>query len=405
MVNIAHRGLFCCVPLILAAAFARMPALQTPADEQETLHILLVADTSDDSIGKSCITDLKTVKRYFAEATNIPKNRQVRLTFMTGSPAPDAAQGALIYSRDAILAHYKGLADRGDVKPGDTILFYYSGHGAFDPEKGHFLAKMGDLEHSMFRSDLRQAILQCKPRLTVLLTDCCSNVISLASILSKGLVEDRARVVDSLFFKPSGVVDINSSSQGQESAGTESEGGFFTSVFFDKMGLEVDTIEKRLAAKGLPVKMDGILTWRELFPLLTVPTSLKWKTAFPGPDCKDNDTLPDGKQCSQDPQAFCLPNSPLLDPPASFKHGLTIEAAKKDGKDVVIIRMVDMDSAADKGGLKPGDLISSIDGKKVSNACEFDCAMGFSPDPTRVAVIFIRDSKSNDCILKLDHVN
>ena len=83
---------------------------------------------------------------------------------------------------------------------------------------------MGDLEHSLFRSELREAILQCKPRLTVILTDCCSNVISLASILSKGLVEDRAQIVDSLFLKPSGIVDINSSSQGQDPRGPKARG-------------------------------------------------------------------------------------------------------------------------------------------------------------------------------------
>ena len=171
------------------------------------------------------------------------------------------------------------------------------------------------------------------------------------------------------------------------------------------MGLEVTTIEKRLAARGLPVKNDGIVTWRELFPLLSGPTSSKWRTAFPGPDCKDNDSFPDGKQCSQDPQAFCLPSSPLFDPPASFKHGLTVDISKKDGKDILIVRTVDMGSAAEKGGIKAGDVISSIDAKKVGTACEFDCAIGFAPDPNKVTVTFVRDSKSSDCVLKLDPVN
>ena len=163
----------------------------------------------------------------------------------------------------------------------------------------------------------------------MILTDCCSNVLSLATFLSRGLVSDRSQIVDSLFFKPTGMVDINSSSQGQESAGTDIEGGFFTSVFFGKMSLQVNTIEKGLADRGLPVKTDGILTWREFFPVLTGPTSAKWSSAYPAPTCKDNDSLPGGKQCTQDPQAFCLPSSPLLDPPAAFKHGLTVEASKQ----------------------------------------------------------------------------
>ena len=63
-----------------------------------------------------------------------------------------------------------------------------------------------------------------------------------------------------------------------------------------------------------------------------------------------------------------------------------------------------MGSAAEKGGLRPGDIIGSIDGKKVSNACEFDCAIGFTSDPNKVTVTFLRDAKSNNCVLKLDPV-
>jgi hypothetical protein len=405
MISAARCRLSYSLPWILAAMFAHLAAPPAWSQEQETLHILLVADTTDESIGKSCVTDLKTVKDYFTQTTNIPNNRQVRTTFMTGSPPPDDAPGALKYSRDAILAHYKDLANKGDVKPSDTIFFYYSGHGAFDPEKGHFLAKMGDLEHSLFRSDLREAILQCKPRLAVILTDCCSNVIALPTFTSRGITKDRLQVVDSLFFKPSGIVDINSSSQGQESAGTDPEGGFFTFVLFEQLRQTVNAIEQHLTDRGFPVKGDGTVTWRELFPLLTGRTSAKWKGAFPGPDCKDNDSLPDGKQCSQDPQAFCLPFSPLVDPPAAFKHGLTVDASKRDGKDILTVRTVDMGSAAEKGGLKAGDVITAIDNKKVSNSCEFDCAIGFPPDQNRVNVTFVRDSKSTDCQLKLDRAN
>jgi hypothetical protein len=408
MITLVRRHLicsiFCCVPLTLAAVAAQAAQPQSAAEEQATLHILLVADTTDESVGKSCITDLTRVKQFFVEPTNIPKNRQVVLTFLTGDPPPPAAAGALKYSRDAILAYYKKLATNGEMKATDTIFFYYTGHGAYDPVKGHFLAQFGDLEHSLLRSELRTAIQQCRPRLTVIVTDCCANEVSLGVANPRGLTDNKAKVVENLFFKPTGIVDINSSSQFQESAGTADDGGFFTFVLFDKLRLEVGTLEKQLADRHLPLNRDGVITWRELFPLLLGPTSAKWKTAFPAPDCRDNDKLPGGMQCTQDPQAFCLPSSAFLDPPPAFKNGLKVEASQQNGKEVLTISAVDMGSAAEKGGLKPGDIISSIDNKSVLNACEFDCAINFAPDPNKVTVTVVRDSKPTDCVVKLDPV-
>ena len=279
MTNKASRSLSFCIPLMLVAAIALFSGPPAWSQEQQTLHILVVADTTDDSVGASCLTDFRTVNSYFTETTNIPRNRQICITYMPGDPPPKSAPGTLKYSRDAILAHYKSLAYKGELKPSDTIFFYYSGHGGFVPGKGHCIFKLDDREHALFRSELREAISQCKPRLAVIITDSCSNLVKLPFVTSKGPVEDRAQVVDSLFFKQSGIVDINSCSQGQESAGSDKGGGFFTAVFFDKLGLEVTAIKDQLERRGLPVKKDGMLTWREFFPLLMGPTAAQWKDA------------------------------------------------------------------------------------------------------------------------------
>jgi Caspase domain/PDZ domain len=375
------------------AVGALPPARAACSQDVDTLHILVVADTTDELVGQSCLVDLKTIKSYFAESSNIPRNRQTSITLMTGDPPPQAAKGALRYSRDAILGHYKGLAGTKEVKQSDTILFYYSGHGGYVPGKGHCIYTPKDREHRLFRTELRQAILECKPRLAVIITDSCAKALSKRTLGPKGLREDRAQMVESLFFTPSGVVDINSSSQGQVSAGSDEGGGIFTSVFFEKLGLEIHQIELELKKKGLPVKTERAVTWREIFPLLLGPTAARYKTA-----------VPDGEQTSQDPQAFCLPKEPLFDPPLPFKHGLAVDAVLKDGRDVLIVRTVDTGSAAEKGGLRPGDAIISIDGKDVSNDNEFDCAINFPPDPDKVTVTFARDSKSSGCVLKLDRV-
>jgi hypothetical protein len=377
---------------------------------QDKLHVLMVADTADSEIGSTCAIDLEGMKKFFTNSEQIPSNKEVEITFMSGNPPPKVAPKALPFSRESVLEHYQAAAAGGKaavskVDPGDTVFFYYSGHGGFDSVKGHFMAQDGKLANALLRSELRAAIMNCKPRLAVIITDCCSNIIPLPPltpvppvIKALTLRNIPTGIINDLFFRPEGIVDVNACSQGQEAAGKERVGGFFTSVFIEQMKKGVVKTEAKLKNSHLPVKLDAKLTWREIFPLLTGPTSLKWKAEFPRPDCRDNEDLPDGKQCSQDPQAWCLPNSPDLDPPAPVKHGLTVDAG-------LIVRKVEAGSAAEKGGIKAGDVINSIDAKKVATVCEFDCAIAFASDPNKVTITFVRDAKSSDCVLKLDRAN
>ena len=399
------RGLWRRSPLLHVCVCALL--LNRQAWSQDTLHILMVTDTADESIGKSCAVDLASMRRFFTDSENIPHNKRTEITFMSGSPPPKSVPRAIPFSGEAVLKHYRTAAAGGDVNPGDTVFFYYSGHGGFDPVKGHFMALDGKLENSLLRSELRAAILKCNARLAVIFTDCCADVVELpplaqAPAVAKGLASKRTMMMNSLFFLQKGIVDVNASSQGQVAEGKESFGGYFTSVFVEQMKRGVLSTETRLDNKNLPVKKDDKLTWRELFPLLMIQVADKWRKEHPAPDCADNDELPGGKQCTQDPQAYCLPATPSLDPPRLFQHGLTVDAVTKDRKDILIVRSVDKESAAEKGGIRAGDVISAIDAKNISNACEFDCAIGFPPDPNKVTVTIVRDAKSIDGVLRPD---
>src|SRR5262249_38115654 len=66
-----------------------------------------------------------------------------------------------------VLKYYQDLK----VEPNETLVFYYAGHGAYDTSKGHLLTFVqGDLP----RASLMAAMQKHKPRLTVVLTDCCA---------------------------------------------------------------------------------------------------------------------------------------------------------------------------------------------------------------------------------------
>ena len=122
----------------------------------------------------------------------------------------------------------------------------------------------------------------------------------------RGVVQDRASVVDCLFFRPSGIVNINSCSEGQVAGGDPKQGGFLISSFLDQMNASVEVIEQRAAEIPVPVERDGILKWSEFFPLLKIQTNGRFKRAYP--KCLEDEDLRDqirgGKQCTQDPQAF-----------------------------------------------------------------------------------------------------
>ncbi len=364
---------------------------------QETLHILMAADTEDGFIGNDCQTDLNRLKSFFAEPTNVPPNKKVKVTFLTSAPT----QGALRFSHNAILDHYKALQQNKEFNPKtDTILFYYSGHGFYDREKGHFMKTPGQL---LLRTELREAVLKCQPRLAVIITDCCQQVKPLAAITVRGLVDNRADIVDSLFFKPVGLVDINACSQGQFAAGgSPNAGGFFTKALFDLMSLSFIQVQELSPSHGL-LKNDMVLTWREFFPLLMSKTMENWKEGYAKDDgCTDNVDLPGGTQCTQDPQAYSLPTQTPFDPPG-FKHGLTLAVFQKDGKDAgLMVTSVQPGSPADIAGLKKDDVILEIDNKRILSAVECDCAINFAPVSGSIHVKYDRAGKSGDAKITLE---
>lgn len=102
-----------------------------------------------------------------------------------------------------------------ETRPGDIIVFYFSGHGGAD-DRGHYLQLA---RGKLYREELLTAMESKQPRLSVLLTDCC-NTRSDGYLYGAPYIhtENPARptpLFQSLFFEPTGRVDINSSAPGE----------------------------------------------------------------------------------------------------------------------------------------------------------------------------------------------
>ena len=58
--------------------------------------------------------------------------------------------------------------------PNDVLLFYYTGHGAIFEGQGHVLTTS---HGNLLRETLRKEMTARRPRLCVILTDCCSSLV------------------------------------------------------------------------------------------------------------------------------------------------------------------------------------------------------------------------------------
>lgn len=175
------------------------------------IHLVVVADTNDDVIGKSVAADLKNITSMFAD--QVPKH-QLRTTSLTRKEV----------RRSTILNTISALRINPEL---DTVVFYFCGHGVYDPNsKQHLFVGQGQGD-VFLRSEIQAAIQQLQPRLTVLIGDTCSVFLQSKSTGIPPAVKRSTRLFRALFFEPVGLVDINSTEPDEVARGNF-DGGYFT---------------------------------------------------------------------------------------------------------------------------------------------------------------------------------
>jgi hypothetical protein len=228
--------------VVAAAAWAAAPAA---AVAPQRVHALIVADTLDPRIGDSTAVDRDNVKGLLT--SGIPASR-LSLTVLDGTSV----------TRERIL----GTIQRMGVQPTDTVVFWFAGHGGTDRTYGHALAMTGPRSF-LYRSELLAAIAAKKPRLTVVMTDCCANIVNLkpsppAANMASLQAPDVRSVMQRLLFRHSGLVDWNGCSRGEEAGGTNTDGGLFTDSFVRMV--------RSMTSRRITV------SWGQLFPMVVRAT-------------------------------------------------------------------------------------------------------------------------------------
>lgn len=196
-----------------------------------TVHAIMAADTADWSIGPCIKNDLKAFKQLakrVADATDLTLEAHVFKGFN--------------YTPEGIVACIEAL----NVSPDDVILYFHSSHGVRTYAMG--LNPLPILEFdspvSLYLSDIAKLIEEKKPRLSVILADCCHKwgdhtspiMMQVFPKTEKDTLDEyKCEQYKRLFLNPSGTIILLAAAPGCSAYTLPSTGGYFTQNFMSTL--------------------------------------------------------------------------------------------------------------------------------------------------------------------------
>jgi hypothetical protein len=347
----------------------------------QKIYLIIAADAeAKGGIGPLCKIDGENVQELFT--TNVPADR------------------LNVFEIKAEAMNEIGMSKAVEELPvaiEDTVIFYYSGHGAYDSQKEQYFQASGG---NVVRTQILNLIRKKKPRLIVLLSDCCnvkqnipevslSREVSAVAPVNKP--QEMPPLFNSLFIYCKGEVDITSSKLGEYSGcdnrKTDNRGSCFTYPFVDLMKFNID---------------NGSITWTKLITELTPKVDEAFKQAYPnGIQGQMTQTLvafnyPGKPVETSTPATTAEANKPEEKP--QYRFGVKAEAATNGG-----LKMLEIvaNSPAQKSGLEAGDIITEINGKPINTEQEYSDAVDASPKEMKVKLINVRDNKTLETVITL----
>lgn len=347
----------------------------TGSVEAARLHAVLVVDDTDPGIGPWVSMDGTMLSSLLIG--NVVK-RDLAIVHVSGD-----SLGA-----DQVLETIQGLRTTRD----DTVLVYYSGHGAYDARRGHYFAMRGGKE-ILDRSQVVEAIRSKQARLGVLISDCCYSYYEAPRIeAAPAVMEPRvtSRLFNMLFFQVAGFVDMTSSERGQVSMvhREPAEGSLFTAALCKHM-------ENHANQSG---------SWRQLFEQVKRDASRKFQRLYPAGVRQQND---------QTAHAFALDTRPLVvqpspneeeQPPGNEGSRFGVYAVNNNGHGVRVTgimqgypgeRVIDV-ATGQVFQLERGDVIIEVNGARITNTQDWWATVKQSPRRMRFKVLDSRTDRTVD---------
>ncbi len=264
------------VPVLVdTAQAAGGPERDDGVGSGKCVRSLFVLLDNDPTIGETVRADYALLSSLFQQQLK-PSERASRVVLRR-------SRGQL-RNREMILDAIRGFVQK--VRPDDTVLIWYSGHGAFHRESRAHLFTI-DEDTVVRRDEVMAEMRRARARLTVLVSDCCATITRKppppppTDRMPGKMEEEPRRPLAELLLKHRGVVDINSCSPGQAALSKINEPGLFTLTFADVVRDEGE-------------KSERFLTWETCFRRVKAGTSAKLgdlRRAFPR-DVGDAEQVP-----------------------------------------------------------------------------------------------------------------
>lgn len=233
----------------------------SPAEKNIVMHMLIVADTLQKDIGKSCAMDIQRAKETFAYiAAYIGCKINIRI--VAGEQ----------YSKQNVVSELKLL------KPGtnDIVIFYYTGHGYRKPEDKRrypyldLRSKPTDdyLKETLNMEDIYKLVRQKGARTNLVLSDCCNsyvgttNAVGTKPFKKKSIAPElNSTYIRNLFLNKISVLATAADST-QKASSNNTFGGFFS--YFLKSSIESNCSKTKPATDPRFRQANTIPTWYDV---------------------------------------------------------------------------------------------------------------------------------------------
>lgn len=233
--------------------FAETEISDDQYDQQPVLHLILVADTWDKSIGSSCREEEGRVYDYFEQIA-----KQSGMQF----------DADLIDDGDFTKANVQAAITRLQPGRNDAVVFYYSGHGfRFNNDTDPYPRvdiRTNDFDNlqsnSLSLSYIYNSIKAKNARLNLILGDCCNSYAGLPRFLVGGSSNmDRSLNTLSgnnckqLFLQSKANIIATAATKGQYALCDNGPGGggLFTKAFLSALDYQLSTFNTRPTWNGL----------------------------------------------------------------------------------------------------------------------------------------------------------
>lgn len=253
------------------------------ADEKQArLHLVLVANTEDKEIGKTCVIDKEATFKTFSDIAEF-----LEIQF----------KPTVIAGKDFSKVNVDKAVSAIQPAPNDIVVFYYSGHG-FNNMDEQYMYPYLDLRDKSFQrfggaytlnvETIFQKLRSKGARFNLVISDCCNNDPTSASMISAQGATTRTSSIgwsmencQALFMskKPTSIL-MTAARKGELSAGNPANGGIFTFMFREQLEKSLGPFTKNP-------------TWNNLLQQTRAETVKKAFKTW----CNDAETI----RCKQDP--------------------------------------------------------------------------------------------------------